>query len=79
MTFQDSAFAVLPHRLHFTPIFLCFWVVSAVTTYAVIPAENTCSLSAVYWPFLVIIYTRNGLITCNMILIIPGILRVQVQ
>ena len=24
-------------------------------SYAVIPAENTCSLSAVYWPFLVII------------------------
>ena len=29
--------------------------VSAVPTYAVIPAENTCSLSAVYWPSLVII------------------------
>ena len=44
-----SAFAVLPHRPHFTPILLCFLGVSAVPTYAVIPAENTCSLSAVYW------------------------------
>ena len=47
-------FAVLPHRPHLTPIFLCFWGVSAVPTYVVIPAENTCSLSAVYWPSLVI-------------------------
>ena len=45
-----------------------------MTTYAVIPAENTFSVSAVYWPSLVII--QDGLITCNMILIIPGILRV---
>ena len=50
-----SAFAVLPHRPHFTPISLCVLGVSAVPTYAVIPAENTCSLLAVYWLSLVII------------------------
>ena len=52
---DHSAFAVLPHRPHFTPIFLCFEGVSVVPTYAVILAENTCSLSAVYWPSLLII------------------------
>ena len=37
------------------PFSYVFGGVSAVPTYAVIPAENTCSLSAVYWPSLVII------------------------
>ena len=50
-----SAFAVLPHGQDFTHFFLCFLGISAVPTYAVIPAENICSLLAFYWPFLVII------------------------
>ena len=37
------------------PLFLCFWGISAVPTYAVIPAENICRLLAFYWPSLVII------------------------
>ena len=57
-------FAVLPKGPHFTLFFLCFFFgggggggggVSAVPTYAVIPAENICSLLAFYWPSLVII------------------------
>ena len=50
-----SVFAVLPHGPHLTPFFLCFWGISAVPTYAVILAENICSLLAFYWPTLVII------------------------
>ena len=50
-----SVCAVLPHGPHLTPFFLSFWGISAVPTYAVIPAENICSLLAFYWPSLVII------------------------
>ena len=52
--FLHSAFAVLPHGPYFTP-FPMFSGISAVPTYAVIPAENICSLLAFYWPSLVII------------------------
>ena len=44
-----------------------------VSTYAVIPAETICTLSAFFQAFIGD-YTRNDLITCNLIRIIPGIL-----
>ena len=41
---------------HTLPLFSSvFWGLSAVPTYAVIPAENACSFSAVYWPSLLMI------------------------
>ena len=54
----DRTLPPFSHFLMFFGFFFFFFGgggVSAVPTYAVIPAENTCSLSAVYWPSLVII------------------------
>ena len=64
-----SVFTVLDRTL---PLFPMIWGLSVVSTYAVIPAENLCSLSALL-AFLSD-SARNDMITCNLIRIIPGIL-----
>ena len=51
-----------------------FWEVKVVSTYAVIPAENINMHFNHIFQACNGDYTRNDLITCNLIRIIPGIL-----